>query len=94
MISLDTKLQSAAQASARLTCAESGDLVDDEGEEEPADPDQASLPFEHGAHLRPGIVHRLDKGTTGVLLLHAQCYFYTLMRWWFIPALQGILGPP
>ena len=87
MISLNTKLQIAAQASASLRCAESGDLVDDECEEESADPDQASLPFEHGAHLRPGIVHRLDKGTTGVLLLHAQYFFYTLMHWWFKSAL-------
>lgn len=72
-----------------MCCAESDDLVDDECEEEPADGDQASLPFEHGAHLRPGIVHRLDKGTTGVFHLHAECYFCMLMEWCPRPYFTG-----
>lgn len=56
--------------------AEVDGLLDSETDDEPADADadanadvQINLPYEPGEHLRPGIVHRLDKGTTGMFLL-------------------------
>lgn len=29
----------------------------------------------YDAHIRPGIVHRLDKGTSGLLVVAKVCYF-------------------
>lgn len=58
--------------------AEVDGLLDSETDDELADADadadadvdvHINLPYEPGAHLRPGIVHRLDKGTTGMCLL-------------------------
>ena len=43
-----------------------------------SDDEASPLPVTPGANLRPGIVHRLDKGTTGIYLWHqVVCHRYT-----------------
>ena len=65
----DTFVACAPPHSCPFVPAEAEGMLDSETDDEPAEVDvQISLPYETGAHLRPGIVHRLDKGTTGVLL--------------------------
>lgn len=48
-----------------MSVQEANEMLDD-GEEDHSELSQLSLPYGSGAHLRPGIVHRLDKGTTGM----------------------------
>ncbi len=51
------------QESLKVCLTESGDVAEQQVSE--SDDEAAMLPVAPNASLRPGIVHRLDKGTTG-----------------------------